>query len=100
MVERPPERLLQFAHARQNGCFFEINSSPDRLDLSADNARRAAAAAEALAEAVRASGTCEGVRALAREETSRALASLEALPPSAARELLGGVARELASRAA
>jgi DNA polymerase (family 10) len=29
-------------HARQNGCFFEINSSPDRLDLSADNARRAA----------------------------------------------------------
>ena len=32
------------AHARANGCFFEINSSPDRLDLSADNARRAAAA--------------------------------------------------------
>lgn len=31
-------------HARRNGCFFEINSSPDRLDLSADNARRAAAA--------------------------------------------------------
>jgi DNA polymerase (family 10) len=31
-------------HARQHGCFFEINSSPDRLDLSAENARRAAAA--------------------------------------------------------
>jgi DNA polymerase (family X) len=31
-------------HARQNGCFFEINSSPDRLDLSAENARHAAAA--------------------------------------------------------
>src|SRR5262249_15658287 len=30
------------AHARQNRCSFEINSSPDRLDLSADNARRAA----------------------------------------------------------
>lgn len=30
-------------HARQNGCFFEINSSPDRLDLSAENARQAAA---------------------------------------------------------
>jgi DNA polymerase (family 10) len=30
-------------HARQNGCFFEINSSPDRLDLSAENARHAAA---------------------------------------------------------
>ena len=28
-------------HARQNRCFFEINSSPDRLDLSAENARLA-----------------------------------------------------------
>jgi DNA polymerase (family 10) len=28
-------------HAKRNGCFFEINSSPDRLDLSADNARLA-----------------------------------------------------------
>src|SRR5205085_11310256 len=36
------ERVI--AQARQNGCFFEINSSPDRLDLSAENARRAAAA--------------------------------------------------------
>jgi DNA polymerase (family X) len=35
------ERVI--GHARQNGCFFEINSSPDRLDLSADNARQAAA---------------------------------------------------------
>jgi DNA polymerase (family 10) len=31
-------------HAKQAGCFFEINSSPDRLDLSAENARLAAAA--------------------------------------------------------
>jgi DNA polymerase (family X) len=29
------------AHAKANGCFFEINSSPDRLDLSAENARLA-----------------------------------------------------------
>jgi DNA polymerase (family 10) len=36
------ERVIK--HARQNGCFFEINSSPDRLDLSAENSRRAAAA--------------------------------------------------------
>jgi DNA polymerase (family 10) len=36
------ERVID--QARQNGCFFEINSSPDRLDLSADNARRTAAA--------------------------------------------------------
>ena len=28
--------------ARKNGCFFEINSSPDRLDLSADNAEKQA----------------------------------------------------------
>ncbi len=33
------ERIIR--HARQNGCFFEINSSPDRLDLSAENARLA-----------------------------------------------------------
>jgi DNA polymerase (family 10) len=32
------------AHAKKNGCFFEINSSPDRLDLSAENARLAHAA--------------------------------------------------------
>jgi DNA polymerase (family 10) len=33
------ERVIE--KAKQNGCFFEINSSPDRLDLSADNARLA-----------------------------------------------------------
>jgi DNA polymerase (family 10) len=31
-------------HARDCGCFFEINSSPDRLDLSAEHARMAAEA--------------------------------------------------------
>jgi DNA polymerase (family 10) len=36
------DRVIE--HARQAGCFFEINSSPDRLDLSAENTRRAAAA--------------------------------------------------------
>jgi len=36
------ERIIE--HARQSGCFFEINSSPDRLDLSAEQTRRAAAA--------------------------------------------------------
>ena len=30
------ERILR--HARENGCFAEINSSPDRLDLSDENA--------------------------------------------------------------
>jgi len=36
------ERVIEQAH--KNGCFFEINSSPDRLDLSSENARKAAAA--------------------------------------------------------
>ncbi len=36
------ERVI--SHAQQNGCFFEMNSSPDRLDLSADNARKASEA--------------------------------------------------------
>jgi DNA polymerase (family X) len=36
------ERII--AHAKQNGCYFEINSSPERLDLSAENARLAHAA--------------------------------------------------------
>lgn len=31
------ERIIE--HARARGCFFELNSSPDRLDLSAENAR-------------------------------------------------------------
>ena len=33
------ERIIE--HAKAQGCFFEINSSPDRLDLSAENARLA-----------------------------------------------------------
>jgi DNA polymerase (family 10) len=33
------ERVLR--HARAAGCYFEINSSPDRLDLSDEHARRA-----------------------------------------------------------
>jgi len=47
------------AHARQNGCFFEINSSPDRLDLSAENARWAAAAGVMIAVNTDAHGTSE-----------------------------------------
>jgi octaprenyl-diphosphate synthase len=57
-------------------------------------------AALRVAEAVRESGACDGVRALARDETARALASLDRLPASAARELLGAIARELAARVA
>lgn len=33
------DRVIE--HARKNGCFFEINSSPDRLDLSVEHARPA-----------------------------------------------------------
>ena len=37
------EMVKPITQARQNGRFFEINSSPDRLDLSAENARAAVA---------------------------------------------------------
>jgi DNA polymerase (family X) len=47
------------AHAAQNQCFFEINSSPDRLDLSADNARAAAAAGVRIAISTDAHSTRE-----------------------------------------
>ena len=46
-------------HARQNHCFFEINSSPDRLDLSAENARRAREAGVKLAISTDAHSTRE-----------------------------------------
>ncbi|UWZ85274.1 DNA polymerase/3'-5' exonuclease PolX [Occallatibacter riparius] len=36
------ERIIR--HAKSLNCFFELNSSPDRLDLSAENARLAHAA--------------------------------------------------------
>lgn len=36
------ERII--AHAKARGCFFELNCSPDRLDVSAENARLVRAA--------------------------------------------------------
>jgi len=52
-----------------------------------------------LAHAVRSSGACEAVREIARDHTARALSALhETAPPTAARELLGAVARELTGR--
>ncbi len=57
-------------------------------------------AAQRVAEAVMSSRACDGVRMLARQETSRALEVLQALAPSTGRELLGAIARQLASRAA
>ncbi|HEX3876321.1 MAG TPA: PHP domain-containing protein [Bryobacteraceae bacterium] len=45
--------------ARQNGCFFEINSSPDRLDLSAENARAAVEAGVKIAISTDAHSTRE-----------------------------------------
>jgi octaprenyl-diphosphate synthase len=53
-----------------------------------------------MAAAVVALGACASVRALAETETARAIESLQCLPPSTARELLSGVARELTTRAA
>jgi DNA polymerase (family X) len=47
------------AHAKANGCFFEINSSPDRLDLSAENARVAGEAGVKIAVSTDAHSTRE-----------------------------------------
>ena len=46
-------------HAKHNGCFFEINSSPDRLDLSANNARVANVASVKIAISTDAHSTRE-----------------------------------------
>ena len=51
------ERVIE--HARQAGCFFEINSSPDRLDLSAENTRMARAAGGKIAVSTDAHSTRE-----------------------------------------
>jgi octaprenyl-diphosphate synthase len=68
-------------------------------DVEAARAGDARATAH-IAEAVRGCGACDGVRSLALDETARALAALDALGPSPARDLLGAIARELASRVA
>jgi DNA polymerase (family 10) len=51
------ERII--AHAKVTGCFFEINSSPDRLDLSAENARAAHEAGISIAVSTDAHSTRE-----------------------------------------
>ena len=51
------DRIIR--HAAQSGCFFEINSSPDRLDLSAENARIAAEAGVRIAVSTDAHSTRE-----------------------------------------
>jgi DNA polymerase (family X) len=51
------ERII--VHAKQNGCFFEINSSPDRLDLCAGNVRLARAAGVRIAVSTDAHSTRE-----------------------------------------
>jgi DNA polymerase (family X) len=57
MCELDMDRIIH--HARQHGCFFEINSSPDRLDLSAENARLASAAGVKIANSTDAHSTRE-----------------------------------------
>ena len=51
------DRVIE--HARANGCFLEINSSPDRLDVSADTTRSAAAAGVLIAVSTDAHSTGE-----------------------------------------
>ncbi len=62
LLKRPGYELDMdriIGHAAQNGCFFEINSSPDRLDLSAENARLANAAGVKIAISTDAHSTRE-----------------------------------------
>jgi DNA polymerase (family X) len=62
LLKRPGHEIdldRVIAYARQNGCFFEINSSPDRLDLSAENARAAAMAGVKIAISTDAHSTQE-----------------------------------------
>jgi octaprenyl-diphosphate synthase len=80
-----------------------IRTLAARSELKADvDAVRAGdeGAALRVAEAVRASGTCEDVRVLARQQTVDALASLQELPQTPARDMLGAIARDLALRTA
>lgn len=51
------ERII--SNAKQSKCFFEINSSPDRLDLSAENARLVEEAGILIAISTDAHGTPE-----------------------------------------
>src|SRR5688572_2027469 len=51
------DRVIE--HAKGNRCFFELNSNPDRLDLSAEHARRAREAGVAIAVTTDAHSTRE-----------------------------------------
>jgi octaprenyl-diphosphate synthase len=57
-------------------------------------------AAVRIVSAVHEAGACDEVRTRAREETRLAIASLDAVPPSPARDLLAAVASDLGSRLA
>ena len=57
-------------------------------------------AALRVAMAVQRSDACDSVRAIARQESNRALDALDVLPQSAARDMLGAIARELVGRVA
>jgi octaprenyl-diphosphate synthase len=75
-----------------------IEERPDLVrDVEAVRGGDVLAAGRVVA-AVHASGACHSVRAEAREETQGAVAALDVLPPSASRDMLAGIARELVER--
>jgi DNA polymerase (family X) len=80
-------------HARDSGCFFEINSSPERLDLSAANARLAWGAGVKIAVSTDAHSVREfdyihaGIEQARRAGLEKA-AILNCLPWSALRRML------------
>jgi DNA polymerase (family 10) len=79
-------------HAKQNGCCFEINASPDRLDLSAENARTVVEAGVKIAVSTDAHGVRDfGTARFGVDQARRAGiekdAVLNALPWSTLREV-------------
>jgi hypothetical protein len=74
LLKRPGHELDMdriIRHAKQNRCFFEINSSPDRRDLSAENARLAGEAGVKIAISTDAHSTRESGTVRCRIDQAR-----------------------------
>lgn len=73
------DRVIE--HAKQRGCFFELNSSPDRLDLSAENAKlvRAAGIKIAISTDSHSTGELQTIRYGIEQARRAGLASADVL---------------------
>jgi DNA polymerase (family X) len=87
------ERIVQ--HASRRGCFFELNCSPDRLDVSAENARlvRAAGIKIAISTDSHSTGEYRTIRYGIEQARRASLAKEDVLNCQPLRELLTLLAR-------